>query len=70
MRVRIAIAPVLVLPVVGGVSALPAEARNPSVIVREGAVMVRDLARRRRVLVTAGHRYLARKRAHRARRRH
>jgi hypothetical protein len=38
-------------------------------IVREGAVVVRDLARRRRVLVTAGHRYLARKRAHRAHRR-
>jgi hypothetical protein len=36
-------------------------------IVREGAVVVRDLARRRRVLVTAGHRYLARKRAHRRR---
>jgi streptogramin lyase len=39
-------------------------------IVREGAVVVRDFARHRRVLVTAGHRYLARKRAHRARRRH
>ena len=31
--------------------------------VTEGAVVVRDLARRRRVLVRAGHSYLARKRA-------
>ena len=37
--------------------------------VTEGAVVVRDLARRRRVLVRAGHSYLARKRAHSARNR-
>ncbi len=37
--------------------------------VTEGAVVVRDLARRRRVLVRAGHSYLARKRAYSARNR-
>jgi streptogramin lyase len=38
-------------------------------VVRRGAVVVRDFARHRNVLVTAGHRYFARKRPHAARKR-
>jgi streptogramin lyase len=38
-------------------------------LVTQGAVVVRDLARHRKVLVTAGHRYVARKRSRAARRR-
>jgi hypothetical protein len=37
--------------------------------VTEGAVVVRDFARHRNIVVSAGHSYLARKRAHRARNR-
>jgi hypothetical protein len=37
--------------------------------VTEGAVVVRDLARRRNVVVRAGHSYLAHRRAHRGRQR-
>jgi len=39
-------------------------------VVTKGAVVVRDFARHRNVVVKAGHRYLARKRANAARRRH
>jgi hypothetical protein len=35
--------------------------------VTDGAVVVRDLARRRNVIVRAGHSYLAKARAHRRR---
>ncbi|HKP21112.1 MAG TPA: hypothetical protein VJT68_06320, partial [Thermoleophilaceae bacterium] len=39
-------------------------------VVRKGAVMVRDFARHRNVLVRAGHRYFARARGRAARLRH
>jgi hypothetical protein len=77
MRARIAVASALAVTLLGIAGAVPAAAHHPSVteyptltVVTQGAVVVRDLARHRNVLVTAGHRYLARKRAHAARRRH
>ena len=75
MRARIAIATSLALTFLGATGALPAAAHHPSVTEYqtglsmnagplspgEGRVgeVVRDFARRRNILVRAGHRYLA-----------